>query len=74
MRRILAILFNKWSRANDNYRIKQYMSEISGKDYRIGSEAYLFYPQNISIGGGTYINGGKLIASPNAKFKLVKIV
>lgn len=72
MRRILAVLFNKWNRMHDNYRIKQYMREISGKDYRIGSEAYLFYPQNISIGEGTYINGGKLIASPNAKIRIGK--
>ena len=50
-------------------RINQYKRIIPG-DYQLGDEVYITYPNNVSIGNNTYINGGKIIASPNGKIQI----
>ena len=49
------------------YRIESYKKKIHGQDYRLNGEVFCSYPENITIGKGTYINGGELCASPNGK-------
>ena len=49
------------------YRIEGYKKKICGQNYRLNGEVFCNYPENISIGEGTYINGGELCASPNGK-------
>lgn len=36
----------------------------------VGADVNLAYPQNILVGKNTYINGGDILASPNAKIKI----
>lgn len=47
------------------YKRKQ-ISKI-GANSRISADVQLKYPNNIEIGDNTYINGGMIAASPNAK-------
>ena len=51
----------------DLYRIKKYKDVIKGQDYRLGNKVYMSHCDNISIGKGTYINGGYVLASANAR-------
>lgn len=64
---LLGFFANKIIAADCYYRQYVYKSKISGENYRLGGTVYCNYPQNITIGRGTYINGGELCASPNAK-------
>lgn len=48
-----------------------YASVIKGKGY-ISGRCYIDYPENIYIGEGSYINGGMIMASPNAKIIIGK--
>ena len=65
-------LIMKISRLPNICRINYYKSFIKGEDYRLSDELKMYYPQNISIGSGTYINGGHIIASPNASITIGK--
>lgn len=47
-------------------------NKIRDNKGRIGSECRLRYPNNISIGKNTYVNGGYLFASENAKIIIGK--
>lgn len=51
--------------------IAQYNTQaVNGKKIYISGETVIAYPQNIYIGDGSSINGGQIIASPNAKIKI----
>ena len=47
-------------------KIKKYKKLINGSNYELGDKVEIVNPQNITIGVNSYINGGNLIASPNA--------
>lgn len=48
------------------FRIRYYQLFVKGTNYKLTDEVYMHYPYNISIGSGTYINGGHIFASENA--------
>ncbi|WP_051827327.1 acyltransferase [Metabacillus indicus] len=54
----------------DSYRKKYYENKINkaviNRGGRLNFECRVANPQNVSIGKGTYINGGYIFASPNA--------
>lgn len=56
----------------DKHRISSYRKYIKGTNYRLGHKVYVAYPSQITIGSGSYINGGYIIASPNAKISIGK--
>lgn len=64
---LLGFMANKVIAADCYYRECLYRKKIIGTEYRLGGAVYCNYPQNIKIGKGTYINGGELCASQNAK-------
>lgn len=64
---LLGLVANKMLAADCYYRIASYKKRINGINYRLSGEVYCNYPENIYIGDGTYVNGGELCASPNAK-------
>ena len=64
---ILGFIANKICSLASYYRIENYKKKINGVNYRLGDEVCCNFPENISIGAGTYINGGELCASPNGK-------
>ena len=47
-------------------KIKKYKKLIKKSNYELGDKVEIVNPQNITIGVNSYINGGNLIASPNA--------
>lgn len=53
-------------RKYNELKISKYKHIINGTDFALGENVNIINPQNISIGQGTYINGGDIIASPNA--------
>ncbi len=53
----------KYLEYRNNKIVKNFGGDISGR-------TILGYPQNISIGKNTYINGGFVQASPNAKISI----
>ena len=53
-------------------KINYYKALIRGGGYSLSDEVTMYYPQNISIGEGTYINGGYIIASPHARIEIGK--
>ena len=63
----IGFIADKIYAASCYYRIESYKKRIQGRNYRLASTVRCNYPENISIGDGTYINGGMLCASPNAK-------
>lgn len=63
----IGFIANKLRAGESYYRITKYKRRIIGEGYRLGEEVVCNYPENICIGRGTYINGGELCASPNAK-------
>lgn len=56
----------------DKSKISYYNKNIKGSGFRLNYEVNMMYPQNIEIGNGTYVNGGLIYASPNAKIKIGK--
>ena len=72
MRSIIGAIANKIIEFADWYRIANYTKRIQGKDYKLGSKVYVSNPQNIYIGERTYINGGMLYATPNARIEIGK--
>lgn len=60
-------ILNWISRIKDKAKISYYKKRIIGIDYSLNYDVEMMYPQNISIDKNTYINGGKIYASPNAK-------
>ena len=61
---------NKFLAAAAYYRLEGYKKKIQGNNYRLGSEVCCNFPENISIGDRSYINGGELCASPNGKITI----
>lgn len=49
------------------YRIEKYKRVINGDGYRLNAQVCVNHPENVFIGNGTYINGGEICASENAK-------
>ena len=66
MIRLLCRIIMKIGSIPNKCRIRYYRTYISGRGYRLSDEVKMYYPSNISIGEGTYINGGHIIASANA--------
>lgn len=69
---IIGFAANKILAAEAYYRITKYKRKVHGSDYRLNGAVCCSYPENIYIGEGTYINGGELCASPNAKIVIGK--
>ena len=51
-------------------KIAYYRKQINGSDYKLNYCVDMMCPHNIFIGGGTYINGGMIYASPNARIRI----
>ena len=66
MNKIVGAVLTRLSDWKDRYRVENYKKKIRGEEYRLGN-VYMAYPDHISIGKKTYINGGYVFASPNAK-------
>lgn len=43
---------------------------ISDDSISLGADVNIAFPENVSIGKGTYINGGDILASPNARISI----
>lgn len=67
---ILFRIVNKFFNIHNILRIHEYQKLITGKNYRLGYDVYMQYPENIQIGSDTYINSGLIYASPNATIKI----
>lgn len=63
---VIGFVADKFNAAAGYYKAENFKKKISGTEYRLGV-VNCRYPENIEIGKGTYINGGDLHASPNAK-------
>ena len=72
MSKIFYRLIMKISRLPKICRINYYKQFIRGGGYKLSDDVQMYYPQNISIGEGTYINGGFIAASPNARIEIGK--
>jgi len=70
IKQIIGFLSNKIISAESYYRINTYYKKIGGYGYRLGGEVRITHPENISIGEGTYINGGELCASTEARISI----
>lgn len=70
--KLLYRIINKLSKIQDIMRIREYKKYINGSGYRLDYGVYLQYPEKISIGEGTYINSGRIYASPNATITIGK--
>ena len=66
----IGFLVNKVLAGEAYYRIEGYKKKINGEGYRLNAQVCVSYPENVSIGSGTYINGGEICASPNATIKI----
>lgn len=64
---VVGFIVNKLLAGECYYRLENYKRKIHGENYRLGGKVFCNLPENISIGSGTYINGGELCASSNAK-------
>ena len=64
---LIGFVFQKLISCTDIYRINQYYKKIKGNGFVLGRKVYISNSQNVSIGEGTYINGGDVYASPNAR-------
>lgn len=64
---MMGYIVSKLIASQSYYRSTSYMKKIHGENYRLGGQVYCKNPENIYIGQGTYINGGDLCASTNAK-------
>lgn len=60
----------KIGRISSFCRKKYYYSKIQGGGYRLADDVHMYYPENITIGKGTYINGGYIFASPNGRITI----
>lgn len=67
---MLSRIFNYIVYCANNNRIHSYKKKIKGTNYNLGHETIIMYPENISIGKGTYINGGHIFASANAHISI----
>lgn len=69
----IGYVLNKLDSIKNKYleekKLKQLMLDKSS-GVKIGSNVNIVYPQNISIGHNTYINGGDIIASENASITI----
>ena len=61
---------NWLSRLRDKSKIAYYQKYINGSGFRLNYDVAMMCPQNIYIGKNTYINGGMIYASPNAKITI----
>lgn len=69
MNRIIGAVITHLFDLKEKYRIENYKKCIQGDGYRLGN-VQMAYPQNISIGKGTYINSGFIMASPDTKIRI----
>lgn len=63
-------ILNWLSNLKDKSKLKYYKKNIHGSGYRLNYDVTMMNPQNIYIGNGTYVNGGMLYASPNARITI----
>lgn len=66
MKRLLWKILNRIKCFYDKGRITDYQKKITGTQYRLNNEVIMQFPEHISIGKGSYINGGHIFASENA--------
>lgn len=72
MMKMIGLILQKLSSLKDKSRISRYKKHISGRNYSLGNSVNISYPQNVEIGERTYINGGDIIASENARIIIGK--
>ena len=65
--KILGILADRLERARLRYLQEKNTAAVHNHGSSIGGKCELVHPENIYIGKNSYVNGGLLIASPNAK-------
>ena len=70
MTHILWKILNRVKCFYDDGRIAEYRKKITGTQYRLNNEVIMQFPEHISIGKGTYINGGHIFASENATISI----
>lgn len=70
MIKILGALLDKLNGVRMKYRTYRNTRIVKNLGGTIGGKCKLGYPNNIEIGKNSYVNGGELIASPNAKIKI----
>lgn len=63
-------ILNWLSHLKDKSKLSYYQKYINGSGYRLNYDVTMMCPQNIYIGKNTYVNGGMLYASPNAKITI----
>lgn len=63
-------ILNWLSNLKDKFKLMYYQKYIHGSGFRLNYDVTMMNPQNIYIGKGTYINGGMLYASPNARITI----
>lgn len=67
---MLVRIVDKMKNIYNRKRLKYYSNSIHGSGYRLSDDVHIRFPQNISIGTGTYINGGFLFASKDGHIKI----
>ena len=58
------------ARSFNNKLVAAYNSSLLGAN--VGASCVIVHPENISVGENSYINGGMLLASPNARISIGK--
>jgi len=66
---IIGYFSAKLNAARLRYKTNLYRKSIKSDtgNYSIGGDVNIAFPKNVFIGDKTYINGGNIVASPNAK-------
>ena len=72
--RILAWVSTRLHIARIKCKINLYREKIKSDNgnYQLGENVNMMFPENIFIGDNSYINGGDIMASPNAKIVIGK--
>ena len=70
MKYIIWKLLNRIKHFYDQERVAQYQQKITGTNYRLNNEVIMQFPEHISIGEMSYINGGHIFASENATISI----
>lgn len=68
----MGIILTKITDWMDKNRVNQYKNKLNGTNFKLGNKVYMVHPEHIFIGEGSYINGGYIIASPNASIYIGK--
>lgn len=63
-------ILNWLSHIKDKSKIAYYRKRINGSGFRLNYDIIMSFPQNIYIGKNTYVNGGMICASPNARITI----